>query len=541
MHRRLIQVVSFLLAVFLFTPLGQHWQPTALAQSGGLRVAVNRDESTLQPYTYVTGYPGWNLLNLVYDTLVILDLENQPQPWLAEDIQVSEDGTIYTLKLKEDIKWQDGEALTSSDVKFAYEFYRDNRHSRWTPPMRGITKIDTPDPQTVVFNLDSANAGFIYQPLADVPIIPQHIWQGVSDPKTFETRVGSGPYTLEEYQVDQFYRLRSNPNYFAGKPVVEEILIPIISENATIFSALRTGEIQATTRPTPPELVQDFERDPSFNTLRGAGFGSTLLQFNCERDPWSRVEVRQAIDLAIDRDQLVERVLLGYGTKSESGWFHPASPYHNPNLRSQYNLDKAQALLDEIGLKDSNGNGIREINGQEIEGTLLVAANNPIRLRTAELIAAAVEKVGIRLAVTALEPESLDARVWPDGDVSKGRDYDLVIWGWSAPVQINPLRMISLIHSDPGIGTLNIGGYRNLAADELAKRWTVAADPADQTELSHQLEALIAQELPFAMLFFEDGIYTFRPQAYDQWVFQKGQGIFQKLSFLPELSSFRGQ
>ncbi|MEN9222458.1 MAG: ABC transporter substrate-binding protein, partial [Thermostichus sp. BF3_bins_97] len=173
--------------------LGYYWQPSVFAQSPELRIAINRDESTLQPYTYVTGYPGWNLLNLIYDTLFILDAENQPQPWLVESMQVSEDGKTYTLKLKEGVKWQDGETLTSADVKFAYEFYKDNRHSRWTPPMRSIAQIDTPDPQTVVFNLESANAGFVYQPLADVPIIPQHIWQGTTDPKTLETRVGSGP------------------------------------------------------------------------------------------------------------------------------------------------------------------------------------------------------------------------------------------------------------------------------------------------------------------------------------------------------------
>ncbi|MEN9205667.1 MAG: peptide ABC transporter substrate-binding protein, partial [Thermostichales cyanobacterium DRC_bins_46] len=526
---------SFLLAALLLSFLGYYWQPSVFAQSPELSIAINRDESTLQPYTYVTGYPGWNLLNLIYDTLFILDAENQPQPWLVESMQVSEDGKTYTLKLKEGVKWQDGETLTSADDKIAYEFYKDKRHSRWTPPMRSIAQIDTPNPQTVVFNLESANAGFVYQPLADVPIIPQHIWQGTTDPKTLETRVGSGPYQLQEYQSDQIYRLRAHPNYFAGKPAIEELLIPIIPENTTIFSALRTGEIQATTRPTPPELVQEFERDANLKVVRGAGFGSTLLQFNSERDPWSQVAVRQAMDLAIDREQLVERVLLGYGTKAESGWFHPASPAHNPDLRSLYNLEQAQSLLEEQGFRDSNGNGIREANGQEMEGSLLVAANNPIRLRTAELIAADLDKIGIRLTVTALEPESLDARVWPDGDVSKGRDYDLAIWGWSAPVQINPLRMISLVHSDPAIGTLNIGGYRNPEADALAEVWTATADPAEQIQRSHQLEALIAEEVPFAMLFFEDGIYSFRPQAYDRWTFQKGQGIFQKLSFLPDV------
>ena len=191
--------------------------------------------------------------------------------------------------------------------------------------------------------------------------------------------------------------------------------------------------------------------------------------------------------------------------------------------------------LDGIGYKDTNNDGVREGDGKKLEGTLLVYSNNPTRVRAAELIAAAVKDIGISLKVTALEPNSVDAKVWPDFDVAKGRDFDLSIWGWSAPIQANPVRTAELVHSDPLIGSVNIGAYKSAAADKIAGELVVTVDAEKQKTLVRQLEALIAQDLPFYMLYYADGIYAYRPDAYDKWTFQKGLGPFHKLSFLPNV------
>jgi peptide/nickel transport system substrate-binding protein len=117
--------------------------------------------------------------------------------------------------------------------------------------------------------------------------------------------------------------------------------------------------------------------------------------------------------------------------------------------------------------------------------------------------------------------------------VAKGRDFDLSMWGWSAPLQLSPTRMASLVHSDPTIGTSNIGGYRNPEADALADQLLTVIDPEQQQTLANEMEALIASELPFVMLFYADGNYVYRSDVYDQWMYQTGQGIFHKLSFQP--------
>lgn len=511
--------------------------PTAApsAPSVNVRMAILRDESTMQPYTYVSGYPGWNMLSLMYDSLFIPDANNTPKPWLATEDKVSADGLTHTITLRDNVKWQDGQPFTSADVKFAYEFYQKNTHSRWTPPVKNFTSIETPDAKTVVITLPAPDPSFALRLLADVPIIPQHLWKDVTDPKTFENNVGTGPFKLVEYKADEFYRFQANADYFMGKPAIDELLMPIIKDPTTVFSSLKTGEIQATTVALSPELVKDFESNPDMKVERGPGFATTMFQFNTQRAPWDKVQVRQAVALAINTQQLVDTVLLGYGTPGNPGWLHPATAFHDPNLKSEYNPEKAKTLLDGLGYTDTDNDGVREANGKPMAAELLVQSNNPQRIRSAELIAAALKDIGINLKVTSLDTDSVTAKTWPEFDVAKGRDFDVSMWGWSAPVMVNPLRMTELIVSDPAKGSINIGGYSNPEVDTLAAELTTTVDTAKQKELVQKLEAIIARDLPFVMLYYQDGIYAFRPAPFGQWLYQQGQGIMNKLSFLPNV------
>ena len=509
--------------------------PTTAPKPVSVRMAILGDESTLQPYTYVKGYPGYNMLTLLYDSLYVMDESNSPKPWVAKEDKVSVDGKVHTITLRNDVKWHDGKPLTSADVKFSYEFYKKNTHSRWSPPVRTMTSIETPNDTTVVITLSAPNPAFTIQLMGDVVIIPKHIWENVTEPKKFENNIGSGPYKLTEYKSEQYYRFTANTAYFAGKPAVDDLLMPIIKDPTTVFSSVKTGEIQTTIQNLSPELVKDFQNLPDIKVQRGPGYQTTMLMFNSERAPWNKKEIRQAVSLALDKQKLVDTVLLGFGTPGSPGWLHPASPYHDPAVKGEFNVAKAKTVLDNAGIKDSNNDGFREADGKKVEATILVYSNNPIRIRTGELVAAALKEIGFDIKVTALEVATMDAKVWPDFDVAKGRDFDLAIWGWSAAVQANPLRTGDLVHSNPVIGSLNIGAYKNPAADKLAEELGSTIDPAKQKTAMNQLEAFIASELPFDMLFYQDGMYIYRPAAYDKWVFQKGQGIFHKLTFLPNV------
>jgi peptide/nickel transport system substrate-binding protein len=132
-----------------------------------------------------------------------------------------------------------------------------------------------------------------------------------------------------------------------------------------------------------------------------------------------------------------------------------------------------------------------------------------------------------------MEREALVERVWPEFDVSKGRSYQLSMFGWSAPVT-SQARLGSLIHTDPDIGNLNLAGYSNPEADALIEQAAVTTDEAERTRLLFELQEIVARDLPLITLFYEDGIFAYRPAVFDDWTFMAGQGIINKHSFVTE-------
>lgn len=504
-------------------------------------MALTGDEGSLNPYTYVTGSPGFNLVQLLYDPLYRMDGENIPQPWLAKDVQITDGGKVWRLTLHDNLKWHDGQPLTSADVAFTYGFVvtKEGTHSRYTGPSRVIEKVETPDAKTVVFTLTRAVPSFHIRPLADTPILPKHLWEGQTEPKKFVNSIGSGPYKMEEYRPDQFYRLTANKEYFKGAPSVDSLVIPIIKEPTAMFTAVKSGDIDAAARALSPELVQQFRSDSNLKVLQGPSFAATLMQINNERAPLNQKEFRQALDYAINKQQLVDTILLGLGVAASPGFVHPRSTLANPDLQPRHDAARARQLLDGLGFKDLDGDGFREkADGSKLDLSLLVYANNPLRVRAAELIADDLKQVGVRISVKAMDPTTVDDQVWPGFDVSKGRNYDLSMWGWSAPIQVDPTRLRELVHSDTAVGTLNIGAYKNPEADRIGDELAKSLELNDQKRLSAALQKIIADEVPFVTLWFPDDAYVFNPKVHDGWVFAKGQGIVTPISFLgaPELA-----
>ncbi len=502
-------------------------------QTPSLRMAITRDEGSLNPYTYQTGYPGWNLMTLVYEPMFTPDPDNIPQPWLARRYTVSPDGKTWTFTLHQNLKWHDGRPMTADDVKFTYEYVRRFTHPRWTPQVRSIESIETSGPSTLTIRLSAASSGFAAQPLADLPILPKHIWESVTEPRRFNDVIGSGPYRVAEIKEGQFYRLTAVDNYFAGRPKVRELVVPIIRDATVGFTALKAGEIDTTIVPLSPELVAEFEKTAGLKVTRGAGYASTLLQFNLEHPILKDARLRQAIANAINTRLLVRLLLLGYGVVGSPGYIHPDSPFYNPAVTFTASKSKAVQLLNEAGYVDRDRDGIRDApDGTPLRFTLLTLAGNPIRIRTADLIRTWLRDVGIDIRVVAQEDASIIASVWPDFDVCKGRRFDMAVFGWSAPVMNRTTVLRDLFHSDCRFGTINIGGYRNADVDRLGADLAGAVAPDKQKQILFEMQKIIATEVPVHVLFYQDGIYAYRADKHAGWVYQKGQGIVNKRSFV---------
>ncbi|WP_342431146.1 ABC transporter substrate-binding protein [Neobacillus sp. FSL H8-0543] len=498
-----------------------------------LKIGITKDENGLNPYTYVTGYPGLDLMNLLYDNLFQLDANNQPVPWLAKDYKVSEDGLTYEFTLQEGVKWHDGKPLTAEDVKFTVEYFIKYPKSRFTNPLKAITTVNVTDETHFSFVLSKADPNFMTQPLADLPILPQHIWSTIDKPDDEMNALGSGPYILEEHQSSQYYKMKANKDYFKGAPPIEEIIFPIIEDTTALFNALQSGEIDAISSSISPELVNQFESKPNLKVARGPGYSTSLFQINAEKYPMTEKAFRQAIDFAIDKQSLVDTVLLGFAEVGSPGFIHPSSPFYNSSIKPRFDQEQAKQILETAGFKDTDGDGFREDQkGEKIDLTTLVYSNNPIRIRTAELIAEALNQVGIKSGVKAMDSTTVDSLMWPDFDVSKGRDYDLGVWSWSNTMQLFPDRLVDLFHSDPAVGSVNIGAYKNPEFDALAEKLKNTIDETERETLIKEMQAFVAEDSPIIPLYYQEIVNAYNPSVYDGYVFQVGKGIINKLSFV---------
>lgn len=525
----------YLLAfVFIFT-FGTSAQDSS---SERVRIALTGDESTVNPYTYVTGYPGWNLLLLQYDTLFQLNASGVPEPWLVTSAETSDDGLTVTLNLRDDVLWHDGEQFTSEDVVFTVNYFKEFVHGRFTRSLGSIAAAEANGDYTVVLTLSAPAPSLELGTFADVPMMPQHVWSEIDAPNaedaefSIDVNIGTGPYKIVEYQSNQFYRFEANAEYFAGAPSVQELVFIQYADTTGTVAALQSNEVDMLVQSVPPEQADLLSMGGEITITRGPLFTTEMLIFDMEQAPFNNAVVRQAMSFAIDRQDIVDTVFLEAATVGNIGWIHPASLFRNTDVETVYDLGQAIGLLDEAGIIDSDGDGIRELNGEPLSFEFLAASDNSLRIRTAELVREMLLQIGIDAQVVVMERTAQVQAVWPEFDVSKGRNYQMAIFGWSAPVQADPIRIATLVNSDPAVGVINLSGYVNPVADELSLELLRTIDPDRQQELLSELQAIIAEDLPFIMIAYPDGMYAYRPSIYDGWVFMTGQGVFHKLSFL---------
>jgi len=498
-----------------------------------LKVAIHSDENTLTPYTYVTGYPGLAVMQLVFDSLFILDAENRPLPWMVREYRVTDDFSGYEMSLYAGQFWHDGRPVTAEDIAFTFTYPLGQNQGRWRRIAAQVEEVVVHDELNFFIKLKEGNPDFIAQALTDLPVIPRHIYEGVADATTVAGAVGSGPYRLSEYKPGQHYVFDAVSGYFRGDALAGRLVMPIITDNTATFQALRAGSIHAATAHLAPELVSGFGADKDINVVTGPGLATTLLQINCEVYPFTLAEMRKALVLALDLRELVEVVMLGFGDAGSLGFYHPQSLFGRSDLIPVRDLVKSNQILDGLGFA-RQGDTRTDGEGRPLSFELLVQAGNPLRVRAAELIARQLKEVGIQIKVVSLERATLDDLVWPGFDVAKGRNYTLSMWGWSAPVQLRTDALIQLFSSDHLRGTLNIGGFASPAFGRLEERFMSDKSPEGRAGVINEMQDLLALEMPIIPLYYPQVIMAYRPEAYPWWVMQQGQGTISKISFLPE-------
>lgn len=477
-------------------------------RGGTLVAAIDSDPGHLNPAITTSGGTH-SASELIYNGLVELTPDGKPVPELAESWDVESDGALYRFHLRDDVKWHDGEPLTSADVKYSFEEVLLKFHSRTAASLgEAVTAIETPDEHTVEFRFDEPYGPLLLQlDVTEAPIVAKHVYEG-SDPQENPANlepIGTGPFAFEKYTPDSEIRLKANPDYFKQDlPYLDAVVLRVIPDAGNQVVALEAGEVQWLFGAPGPELsrLKDAGRFGFIETSTNPGGANCIMtiSFNLEREMFSDVRVRQAIAHALDREQFVDRVLFGQGKVAEAPISSEMSFAHADDLDGTPTFDRAKAeqLLDDAGWT-RQGDGTRMAGG--VSG---VKDGTPLSLEFllfptfseyGELARAQLAEVGVEVKLRSLEPPVFAEKVFTDRDF----DTNVISYCNGADPEIGVKRMYLSSNVGP-VPFSNSSAYRNPEVDRLFEQARTTIDESERGEVYRRLQEEIVDDLPYFWL-----------------------------------------
>ena len=326
------------------------------------------------PYFNTNQGGDWGAQGMLYEELYFTNLyTGQTTPWLAASYTYSSDLTQLTFKLRPGVKWNDGQALTSADVKFTFDLMKANptldQNSVWATVLKSV---DAPDGNTVVFTLQHADSTALFRIGDQVFIVPQHVWATIGgDPAKFandKNPVGTGPYLLKSWSPD-LITYTINPNYWGTKPQVQTIQVPSIKDNTTAITDMIQGKLDWMGTGWNPDYDPLYtQKDPQHNHTFFAASNTVMLYLNLQKAPFNNLLVRKAIDAAINRDQLPQGVAQYAKVAHPTGVIIPTlKDWIAPQFSSttfQFSTSQADSYLEQAGFKKGSDGFYRDASGK---------------------------------------------------------------------------------------------------------------------------------------------------------------------------------
>ena len=386
---------------------------------------------------------------------------------LATDYSVSEDGLTWTITIRDDVSFTDGERLTADDVAFTYNTVKD---SSSVSDFTMLDYAEAADDRTVVFHMNRPFSIWPYT-MAVTGIVPEHAY----DSATYgASPVGSGRYVLKQWDRGQQVILEANPDYYGGEPLMKKVTILFMEEDAA-FLAAQAGQVDlAYTSATYSDQQIEGYALASYATVDNRGFNLPAVPEQTDaqgrtvgNDLTADVRVRRAINMGIDRQEMIDHVLNGYGNPAYS--VCDQMPWYSEASEVEYDPEGAAALLDEAGWKTGDG-GVREKDGVKAELNLLYSAGDSIRQALAADFADQLGDLGISCTLEGVGWDTAYDRALSDP----------LIWGWGAHT---PMELYNIYHTAAGSDSALYSPYASDAVD----RYMDQALAQNDLETSYQL------------------------------------------------------
>jgi len=474
--------------------------PAEPAYGGAMVEGSIGDASNLIPYI-ASDSASSAVTGLVYNGLVKLDKNLEIVPSLAHKWEISPDGLTITFHLRQGVKWHDGQPLTAEDALFTYKFVTDPQTpTPYAADLLEVEKAEVLDTYTFRVRYKRPFSRALYAWLGD--IVPRHLLEGqdVRQSPLARRPVGTGPFMFVSWKTGASIELKANPDYFEGRPYLDRIVYKIIPDMATMFLELKAGNVDSMDL-TPIQYARQTdspEFKARFNKYRYLASSYVYLGYNLRQPVFADRRVRQALSHAINRQEIIDGVLMGFG-RPATGSFKPGTWAFNPNIKP-YPFDQARAkeLLAEAGWVDTDGDGLLDKKGQPFVFTIVTNQGNSNRLKTAIIIQYRLKQIGVRVKVRAVEWSAL-LKEFIDKQA-----FDACIMGWTMPVDPDPYAVWHSSKTDPG--GLNFVGYKNEEVDRLL---TVARETFDQEvrrKAYFRFQEIIHYDQPYAFLFVPDAL-----------------------------------
>ncbi|MGI9196968.1 MAG: ABC transporter substrate-binding protein [Candidatus Nanopelagicales bacterium] len=545
MIRRLL--TGLVAGVLALSPAALAW-PAHAADPVVFTVGILNDVDSLNPFTGVLA-ESYEIYQLQYTTLMQPSAKDfTPAPGLAESWEESADGTTWTYTLRPNLTWSDGTPLTSADVVYTFNRILNGRYEKtnYGNYVRNITSVTAPDPLTVVMTVKVPSP--IMERLA-VYILPEHVWSAIdakavksyaNEPAPGETLVGSGPYLVAERRAGQYIRMVANDNYYPGRPTVDEVVFRVYNNADALGQALKKGEVDFAEGLTADVFtsLQDQEgittyasqysgfAEIAFNYGAALSDGTPIGDGNPQlKDP----AVRQAISRAINRQQLVDKVLDGYGTPGSTIIPPIYTTLHVDPGTQTYDPAAANAILDGAGYA-KGADGVRVgPDGQRMSYRLFVRSDSDSSVKNGEYVKSYLADIGIEVTVKAVTEDALYEII--------GRgEYDMFEWGWV--VEPDPDYQLSTFtcakrsykDGDTIYADLSDSFYCNPAYDALYEKQAGETDQAARAAIVQQMQTMLYDDAPYVVTYYYDNLEAYRSDRFEGFIGQpEGSGslLFQ--------------
>lgn len=520
---------------FLALALGGAGAMAFAACSGGTSRRANAGTRTVRLALGALGFPtpfasngdlGYHQMSLLYDTLLWKDSSGQMLPWLAKSFESSPDHLTYTFTLRDGVTWSDGRPFTADDVVFTFDYYA--KQGSLSPPViiqppQGIAGVRKLEPNRVEITLEQPYVTFSDMVAGALPIIPQHVWEPISDPGgalDLKVLVGTGAYRLDSYDGDggsMLYTARDD--YFLGTPFIKRIEENSIEDP---FSALLSGASDiARGSGLRQDILAPFERSEAFGMITEQGSSTSALYWNLGKEgPLSDVRFRKACAMAIDRRDLVDRLAAGRGLPGNPGFLGPKNPFFSPVPQHGFDVAGANALLDEAGFRTAGGgDGIRRAaDGSPLSFELLI---NNLDAPLSEILVGALRRIGVEL-----RPKQVQLGPQLFGNKFIGA-YDIAVLPFPGPGPGGPNGdpdVLRLLFSSKVPASLQAAtAYADETFDALADRQRVTFDLSERKAVVAQMQRILADDLPILPLYYPETTLLFRKQVLEEWYFTPGQ------------------